>query len=175
MSITFRPVEAPGDVAGFRIVCRCEEATGPLFADYEAALAGWRSTVWPPCGSAECALEWSHAFPAPQYALEIPEVNVSSVNAPVLLRLLGLPVASNGDHYGQVDGVDLAGRVLVALALEHLAPPEEEGGQDVATLGASGTRVVEVGRPDGWAQDRLRQIEQVARWAVAFDRPVRWA
>jgi hypothetical protein len=176
MTVTFRALEAPGDVAGFRIVCRCEEPTGPLFADYELALAGWRSAVWPPCGMAECSLDWSNAYPAPEYALEIPEVNVSSANAPVLLRLLGLPVADDGDHYGQVDAVDLAGRAALALALLHLMSPDDDvESPAVAALRAVGARVVEVGRPEGWAQDRLHRIEQLASWSANLGRSVQWA
>ena len=108
-----------------------------------------------------------------------PAVNMTNVNARLVLDALGLPFE---DGTGALDAEDFWGRVLMALAIA----PEDAGmprhqlvAGDVAPLFGEvregGATFIECGRREGYLQDKLRELVEVARWASTVGREVTWA
>jgi hypothetical protein len=106
-----------------------------------------------------------------------PEVNVSNANARLLLEALGLPFE---DGSGSLAADDFLGRVLMALAvapadpgvpMHRLVPGESTIFGPVAEFGAT---FIDCGRREGYLQERLVQLEEVARHAIGVGREVSW-
>lgn len=111
---------------------------------------------------------------------DVPEVHVSNANAHYLLGLLGLidtdteaPVPlmfSCDDMSGSCGAEDFLGRVLVAQGL---------GGHDVGRPAQdlsqkTGPTITDCGRNEGYGDERLEQLAEVARWAQREGRAVQW-
>jgi hypothetical protein len=99
---------------------------------------------------------------------DVPEVNVSNVNASVLLDVLGIQV---GDLFedrccGWLPGEDFLGRVLVAASLSPV-----DTGIPAIRVG----NVINCGRPEGYVNERLEMLRSVAEYAVAHRLGVSWA
>jgi hypothetical protein len=108
-----------------------------------------------------------------------PEVNVTNLNARLLLNALGLE--GGLDLTGGCDAGDFLGRVLIALAI---APPDEGVPSHRMVPGETspfgnvvegGATMINCGRSEGYLQERLVELEAVARWALAEGREVTWA
>jgi hypothetical protein len=108
-----------------------------------------------------------------------PEVNVTNVNARLLLEdALGLEV---GDLTGSCEAGEFLGRVLLALAI---APADAGVPMHQLVAGEStmfgevregGATFIDCGRREGYLQDRLIALKEVAQAAIEADRPVTWA
>lgn len=96
-------------------------------------------------------------------------VNVSNGNAVLLLDLLGL--AGPDAWCGRVDGADFLGRVLLAQAIA----PADAGRPALETTTGTGARLVDCGRPAGYADDRLTQLRSIAEAAAAAGSTVDWS
>jgi len=95
-----------------------------------------------------------------------PSLNVSNTNAFYLQELLGL----EPDYSGEIEAADLLGRVLVAMGL---------GGHDVGVppvegLGENGARWIDCGRREGYADERLSILKEIAEEAIAAGELVGW-
>jgi hypothetical protein len=106
-----------------------------------------------------------------------PEVNVSNSNARLLLEALGLPFV---DGCGSLGADDFLGRVLTALAVapqdagvpaHRLVPGESTIFGPVVEGGAT---FIDCGRSEGYLQERLLQLEEVATAALLAGREVSW-
>lgn len=171
MSVTLSPTFQPEtDVLGYMVRCYCGQVrVGAAVGTYGEAVALCRANDGLSCE--ECydevrpdAIDAGH-----------PGVNMANDNARVVFDLLGLPLGGE-DWSGEVAADDLLGRALLALAVA----PADEGmpAYEVAPAGADGqrgARMVDCGRSEGYSQDRLVQIAQVARWASQMGRTVTWA
>lgn len=106
-----------------------------------------------------------------------PEVNVSNANARLVLEALGLPFE---DGSGGLDAEDFLGRVLMALAVapadagvpQHRLVPGES--TIFGTVTEHGATFIDCGRREGYLQERLVQLEEVARHAIGKGREVSW-
>ena len=111
------------------------------------------------------AREYSLVFNA-EVVMSIPaagelSVNMSSSNAFRVCQSLGIDLEDEG-WCGGMTAEDFLGRVLVALAIEPVSagiPSHEVPGP--------GARMIDCGRPEGYLQDRLGQLRELADWAVA--------
>jgi len=127
-----------------------------------------------------------------------PEVNVSNINA---LHLLGLLGVETTNEYGEIDlcgsmsGQDFLGRVLMATAVS----PADSGvpatavryqdGEGTALSVAEATStsavavaveqrsltVIDCGRREGYSEDRLAELHDLAQFSIATGRTVQWA
>lgn len=100
--------------------------------------------------------------------MDVPEaeelsVNMSSSNAAHVCASLGLDLEDLG-WCGSLAAEDFLGRVLVALAVLPVdaGMPRHELPREPGTV-----RWIECGRPEGYAQDRLGQLRELADWAIA--------
>lgn len=173
MSITFAP--APGTVTGWKVGCLCPTVVAPVFGDRNDAvafLAAWQAA---PVALEGCDDESCLAYGLYVDAVEAdprPEVNVSNVNGGALLRALGLYAddASFEDVCcGAVSGQDFLGRVLVALAVA----PADAGMP--AHASATHSNFIDCGRSEGYLQDRLETLREIAEFAVSRSTEVTWA
>lgn len=91
------------------------------------------------------------------------EINMSNTNAHRVCETLGINLEEEG-WCGSLPAQDFLGRVLLALAIQ----PADEGipAHEVPT---GGVRWVECGRSEGYLQERLGQLRELADWAVAHD------
>jgi hypothetical protein len=106
-----------------------------------------------------------------------PEVNVSNRNAADILEALGLPFE---DGSGSLPADQFLGRVLTALAvapqdpgvpMHELVPGESTIFGPVSEFGA---RFIDCGRREGYLQERLLQLEEVATHSMLEGREVSW-
>lgn len=177
MSVTFAP--AAGQIIGWKASCLCAEVTPVSFPDYESArawLAAWRQSpvALEGCTDEDCVL-YGPSLDAVE-AEERPSLNVANGNAGALLEALGLihdgmSTDERSDVFcgGSVPAEDFLGRVMLAQAV---APVSAE--VPAHTVPAPGARFIECGRSEGYVQDRLVHLREVAEFAAARDIPVEW-
>ena len=89
-------------------------------------------------------------------------VNMSNSNAVVVCATLGIDLQDWG-WCGNLGAEDFLGRILLALAIE----PADEGVPSHETTVPGQVRWIECGRPEGYVQDRLGQLRELADWAAA--------
>ena len=94
-------------------------------------------------------------------AAEELSVNMSNSNAAHVCDALGIDLAEWG-WCGSLGAEDFLGRVLMALAVLPV-----DAGVPAHEVPGPGARVVECGRSEGYAQERLGQLRELADWAVA--------
>lgn len=109
-----------------------------------------------------------------------PTLNVSNSNAFFLMDLLGL----EKDYCGSMSGHDLLGRVLVAQALyghdEGVPPRQLVPGESFADglfgpVREGGATFLDMGRSEGYADDRLESLRMIAEDAMKHGKDVCWA
>ncbi|MBP2371681.1 hypothetical protein [Pseudonocardia parietis] len=190
MGVTFCP-GAPADGPqewGASIVCPAHPPQDQrYFADYDAAVAGLadhlRFCTDPYCGDPVAY----GAFVVVHYSTDQePSLEVSSVNARLLLRALGLAAELGADDVrepapggappplpeepnpliGSLTAEQMLGRVELALAL---APPDP--GLPARDLNATN---YDFGRVEGYLQDRLAHLREIALYAREHQRDVVW-
>lgn len=163
MSTTFY-LDSP--VIGSVIECACGEQRSGIYAELSDALDAIKAgTSGVACTDDICS----------QYALGIhsqhlvdrePPINLASANAALVLDALGLAA----DPWGQINGDDLAARVLLAQAAD--APVHEAAVAAVAPDG--GVRSLGARRP-GYLQDRLAELGRMAATARETGVDVLWS
>lgn len=108
--------------------------------------------------------------------LERPEVQVASDRAPLLLDALGYGTFTASDEmFGVEKPETFRGRVLTALAVA----PQDAGmpgyGDDSPRPHwIQGGRHVQCARQEGWLQDRLARLHELADWCERHGRQVQW-
>ena len=95
-----------------------------------------------------------------------PTVHMNVGNAALLCDVLG--IASDDEDGGEMTPTDFLGRVLVAQALS-----PADAGVPMYTESGDG-RFINCGRPEGYLQDRLADLRELAEWAIAHGRGTVW-
>jgi len=97
------------------------------------------------------------------------EVNMSNSNAYRVASTLGIDLEEGG-WAGEMDARDFLGRVLLALAVE----PQDSGipAHEVPT---GGPRWIDCGRREGYVQERLTNLHDLAQHAIKDGKPVLWS
>lgn len=124
------------------------------------------------CGDEDCAYQTMlitgiEEAPAPR-------INVADRNGMHLLDLLG--IESEGDDefgyqpFGSMSGEDFLGRVLMAQAIA----PADAGRPAVEHRSEGGMTVIEGGRREGYSEDRLTELRELAEFSIATGRKVQW-
>jgi hypothetical protein len=91
------------------------------------------------------------------------EVNMSSANAVVVCAALGIDLEEEG-WCGSLPAADFLGRILVALAVSptDAGVPTHELPREPGQV-----RWIECGRREGYTQERLAQLRELADWAIS--------
>ncbi len=194
MSVTFSPSMAT--VTGFRIGCSCKTNKSKVtFGSYKDAEAFYvKHNLTQSASNFPSVLEGCQYAGKEGYCEEcspfihviteddgqdVPEVNMSNTNAIKLLEMLGLLTGVEESPFGLLpvdacgaeEADDFLGRVLTAQALSTGDPgrPEE------TEVMEGGAMVIHCGTPEGYADQRLEQLREVAEWAKARGRMVTWS
>ena len=169
MSVTFAPEFVDSE---HTIRCWCGQSQSTLTfptrqAAYEALTNGAHGLT---CPDEYCAAEYRPGYPTP--VNETPEVNMSNVNADMLLEALGIGIGEDFSDYccGSMDARDFLGRVLLAQALTPL-----DAGIPAHALPGTNARVINCGRPAGYTQDRLDALHKIGMYAFQHNLKVVWA
>lgn len=185
MSVTFSPEIGPVD--HFVVECLyCGTTTSQQFdlPDAESFVLSVQAgaTAVADCERTEHCPRAATVVPREAVG-ELPEVNVSVYNAMTLLDALGVdyryePTEDEREHdclglagvelVGGLDAQDFMGRVLTALAV---APQSAEVPAHAA-VGAP--NVVNCGRREGYLQEKLVALHEVAQFAADHGRDVQW-
>jgi len=161
MSVSFSP--SVNTHVEFKITCLCgavENSTAmTVFPDYVSASKVFEQ------GGYVCDDPYCYVF-VDAFNSE-PEVNLSNGNAVHLLDVLGIQVGEDFSErcVGSMSAQDMLGRVLIALAVSPVSaevPSYAEG------------NIIYGGRPEGYMQDKLESIRDVAVFAHANGRKVVW-
>lgn len=162
MSVTFS-VESP--ILGWTITCSCGDVRlDGMHETYEAA-TGALATLKTDLTCSFCA-DFGDGPRTDAVLLfdDAPSLNVSNANAGTLLRTLGL-YDPEGDLTGALSGKTLASRVMEARVLE-----PQDAGVPASSIGI----VIDCGRREGYIQDRLATLLEVANYAWDKDVEVYW-
>lgn len=177
MSVTFGT--SPSAVAGFAFTC-CHDngVTEHRYGSYSDAQEFLQAELdahgctghLAVCGDEWCA--GSMLFIHPIQVDPAPELNVSSQNAIHLLGLLGIPFdAEDGAIAGSMPAEDFLGRVLMAQAVN----PADAGVPARTLPSEGGATVINCGRREGYSEDRLAPLHELAEFAVSRGRTIQWA
>jgi hypothetical protein len=171
MSVTFAPEYRETDVVIYELQCN-EQAIGTALTYADAQLDAQAHGLV--CKDDLCA-----GYGADIITItEVPEINVNNGNAHYLLGLLGL-IETDGDRpgpfeYGDMSGAcpaeDFLGRVLMAQALTG-----HDEGVPLHVLRNQhdrGPTVYDCGRREGYAEEKLAELAELARWAQQAARAV---
>ena len=159
MTITFSVQVEPD---AWAISCACGDVNYVTsYASYDDARNAFDVGVRVSCGDDYCSAD--HCYIIPAFVGELPpEVNMSNVNAEYIIGLLGIEF----DSCGSISGTDLMGRVLMAQAVS-----PSDAGIPVIQTGI----VVDMGRAAGYGDERLLQMEDVARFSIDHNLLVVWS
>lgn len=97
-------------------------------------------------------------------AAEFLSVNMSNSNAARVCASLGIDLDAEG-WCGSLDAADFLGRVLLALAVD----PVDAGRPATVDAAPGRATFIDCGRPQGYTQERLSQLRELADWAIAHD------
>lgn len=159
MSVTFSVYVEP---SGWAISCACRDVVHVAsYATYADARDAYAVGVSPVCGDEMCSA-YGPGIVATSL-VPIPEVNMAGTNALHILDLLGFEF---GDGTGGCEASDFLGRVLIAQG----AAPSDEGS---ATFREG--NFIHVGRSFGYSEERLVELEEVARFAIENHLEVQWS
>lgn len=163
MSVTFQ-VEA-GTPTSFKVSCHCEGSVSLEFQNYTGAnsfLQNSPNHVLEGCDEeGYCAKLHIELI---DDTVDAPWVNMSNFNASSVLEVLGVDIEDSG-YSGVFDPDDLLARVNIGLAV---APESAE-----RLTYAEGNMVIG-GRKEGYVQDRLHDVIEVAEHAKRMGREVVW-
>lgn len=160
MSVTFT-VHTEGTFWG--LSCSCGDVMAATrYNSYGDAIDALHVGVAPKCGDEFCGAYCATAVPASDEE-EAPQVNMSNLNAREILPLLGLDAE---DECGSKDGQDMLGRILMAQAA---------GVADAGRPAVQTGNIIDCGRSEGYFDDRLVELEEVALFAVKHNLPVTWS
>lgn len=164
MSVTIAPALCDSDVLGWGLECACGAARTDVLAATPEAAAALTGTAPAVCGDSGC----SEIGPTPvMVTTDHPSVNLNNGNAATVMSALGY----TGDtSIGSDDAEAFLGRVLTALAV---APAD--AGVPAHEMSGGGAPMVACGRPEGYLQQRLQHLHEVAMWAVQRGTLVTWA
>lgn len=114
----------------------------------------------------ECAL---YDGPLVDRVLPFDELNMANGNAAELLTLVGF--AGDDLYAGSCDAGELLGRLLVAGALLDPSPEVPER----VERSSGGATLVDFGRPEGYLNDKVDRLAEVARFASDIGSSVVWS
>lgn len=164
MSINF--YVNPGSVTGYKVRCFCGEGSIDMdsYEDAESYLIMWHmeNTLVPGCSNeyGDCTA-YIPLIVASFVNSDIHEVEMSSFNARDVMNELGLEEES-----GEIDPDEILSRALVQLALGEISPTRE-----TVVEGNS----VMCGRKEGYVQDKISGIVELAEIAKARNTTVMWS
>jgi hypothetical protein len=163
MSVTFSPAYDPADVTAWQAECHADYSKPTIVVtaatrDAARVEAAAHNALCRDCDAYGVLVE---------AVTECPEVNMANGNARYVMGLLGIEF---GDGSGSMPAAEFAERLGFATVV---------GGGDAGTVTveyreAGGARVIECGRPVGYADQRLAQLVEIAEWALAHGREVHW-
>jgi hypothetical protein len=165
MSVTFSPAEDFN--LPYRHVCSCGEYWGrtfPTFYEADKQLGFYKSH----CRNQRCQADpmWVEALD------RTPEVNVSNTNSVVILDALDIQQGVDfADRcFGTMTGQEFSDRILFARAssVSDAGLPAYQGTHPV--LGS----VINCGRPEGYLENILEELQEIADYAVAHNLTVSW-
>lgn len=165
MSVTFYP--QVGDVMT-QVTCGCGSTVNPtLFESYDAAYKAVyidHSAELPICEDEFCAAYG----PSFLNADDIPEVNFSNSNAAEVLDVLGIYVGDEWEDRcaGVMSGEDFLARVLLASAVQL-----EDAGVPAHYVSSN---MISMGRREGYLNDAVARLREVAEYAVEWNLSVSW-
>lgn len=169
MSVSFY-VEIIPSTLNWSAFCACgavQDST--IFTDHAEAVNAVfvEQSIIPVCGSDFCAVH----LPSVQSVSDddtVTELNVSNVNAAALLDTLGIYADNPQENRlcGSLDAEAFMGRVLIAQAISPV-----DAGIPATTSGM----VTDCGRPEGYIDDKLIQLESIAQIAMERGVSVVWA
>ena len=99
-----------------------------------------------------------------------PSVNMSNTNAAHLLGLLGLIDEDGPFMSGFVSTEDMRGRILLARALA----PSDAGVPATVVKNDNGPTIYDGGRPEGYAEKRLAQLDDIVDFALQHQADISW-
>lgn len=101
-----------------------------------------------------------------------PGINVSNSNAAALLEVLGLPTNpwDTPEGFEYPTGQDFLGRVLLALGLV-----PADAGVPAHAPNPERPNFIDCGRREGYLQERLGQLRELADYAIAHNRRIDWS
>lgn len=169
MSVTFSAEYKPEDLLGWRISCaddvvREERSWSPEEYDDEVSPAVALHGMT--CPQEECKMYGGYSVG--EYAIgAIEEINVNSANAAFLLGLLELPYLP--EEGGECDPEEFLQRVLIAEGFG-----VADVGQRAVVMEGAGGQMIECGRPAGYGEQRLAELERLARECLLQRRKITW-
>lgn len=179
-----------GLTVGHVIACCFDAAAAaPRYGSYEDAVAALHTlnqlvkagvvarTPLPGCSMPEVCPDYDLRVQGIE-DVERPDVEVTSRNAPLLLAALGYgEFDESDDMWGEASPQEFRGRVLTALAVApaDAGVPAHSDADAPAYLGAlGGARWRQCGRREGWLQDKLAALHDLADWCERHGRQVHW-
>ena len=94
-----------------------------------------------------------------------PDVNLANVNAAMVLRHLGFAEIASDPCGGAILAEQLRTRIREALATIKAVPGLDSATETTETVGAQGAVWIECGRREGYLEDTLRRLLEVAEFA----------
>lgn len=180
-----------GLTVGHVIACCFDAAAAaPRYGSYEDAVAALHTlnhlveaglvarTPLPGCSMPETCPDYDLHVHGIEDA-ERPEVQVTNRNAPLLLNALGYGEFNESDDmWGEASPEEFRARVLTALAVA----PADAGAPAHLSTGVpgyldnvlSGAQWHQCGRREGWLQDTLAALHELADWCTQYGRQVHW-
>jgi hypothetical protein len=102
--------------------------------------------------------------------IDLPSRNMSNSNARAVLAVLGIDLELDGWCGGE-DATEFLGRVLIALAIN----PADAGIPMTVSANERGATFVECGRHEGYIDEALQDLREIAEWCRAHNVEVQWA
>lgn len=164
MSITFLANTPLWEGSVWSPYCACGQLGGEIFATFEEAEANCLSESRPFCGDEICA-QYPCTLDTEDNTLF---VNVSNQNAAVLLDTLGIMVNEPWEDrcVGSMEAIDFLSRILIGQAVSPV---------DAGIPATQNGIVVDMGRPEGYVDARLVELEEVAHFAIERGVKIYWS
>lgn len=155
MSVTFATDYTP---SAYAVTCSCGAATTEQFESVEDVQFVITSGNAPVCGDEFCAAY----FPSIKPITDAPELNVSNANAEAILSVLGFEEIQ---YEGTISGDDLMGRILIAQAINPT---------DAGIPATRDGNFISCGRNEGYIDQRLEQLAEIAAFATKHNLSIYW-